>query len=193
MTDEVLFDIVDQIATITLNRPAALNAVTGSMLDAIGACYKRCDEDDNVRAVIVTGAGRAFCAGADFSSGKQPFAAPVEVAGTARRFESSPVRPRAWEVRKPVIAAINGHAIGLGMTLAMQCDFRVMAREAKWGIVQTRRGVVPDAQSHWTVPRAVGFARAAEILLAGRTFTGDDAIAIRGSPPPHPRAKGGTG
>ena len=207
MTNDVRFEVVDRIATITLNRPDALNAVTANMLDAIGERYAQCHEDPEVRAVILTGAGRAFCAGADFGGGKQPFAAPADndarnpgnadYGGNAddaghtdnlvgrgrsmsapRRFESSPVRPRAWEVAKPVIAAINGHAIGIGMTLAMQCDFRFMARDAKWGIVQNRRGVVPDAQAHWTVPRAVGFARAAEILLAGRTFSGDEAVAM---------------
>lgn len=180
MTDDVRFEVVDAIATITLHRPETLNAVSGAMLNDLGACYAECDADDAIRAVILTGAGRAFCAGADFTGGNQPFAAVDDNASIdgARRFESSPVRPRAWEVRKPVIAAINGHAIGIGMTLAMQCDFRVMASDAKWGIVQTRRGIVPDAQSHWTVPRAVGFARAAEILLAGRTFTGDEAFSM---------------
>jgi enoyl-CoA hydratase/carnithine racemase len=176
--DPVLLDVDDGIATITLNRPGQLNTATGGLLAGLGAAYARVDADDEVRVVIVTGAGRAFCAGADFSPGSQPFAAPDVTDAAPRRFESSPIRPRAWEVRKPVIAAINGHAIGIGFTIAMQCDFRFIAADAKWGIVQTRRGVLPDAQSHWTVARAVGFARAAEILIAGKTFRGHEAAEL---------------
>ena len=93
-------------------------------------------------------------------------------------FSSSPIRPPAWEVRKPVIAAVNGHAIGLGMTIALQADIRIMATGAKYGIVHVRRGVIPDAQSHWTVPRAVGFSHAAELMLTGRHFTAEEAVSM---------------
>ena len=96
----------------------------------------------------------------------------------SEEFTASPIDPPAWQVRKPVIAAINGHAIGIGLTLAMQCDLRLAAADAWLGFVHVRRGVIPDAQSHWSVPRAVGFARAAELLLTGRTFTGAQAAEL---------------
>ncbi|MBA2325261.1 MAG: enoyl-CoA hydratase/isomerase family protein [Actinobacteria bacterium] len=159
---------------VTLDRPEQLNAFTGVMGATLSRAYADADADDAVRAVVVTGAGRAFCAGADFEpSGGDTFAAPSDEAFTA-----SPIDPPAWKVRKPVIAAINGHAIGIGLTLAMQCDLRIVAEEAWLGFVQVRRGVIPDAHSHWTVPRAVGFARAAELLLTGRTFTGAQAVEL---------------
>jgi enoyl-CoA hydratase/carnithine racemase len=160
----------DGVAVITLNRPDRLNAFTGAMGDQLGRAYAACDEDDGVRAVVVTGAGRAFCAGADLDPGGDTFAAPSN-----DEFTASPVQPPAWDVRKPVIAAINGHAIGIGLTLTMQCDLRLVAEDAKLGFVHVRRGVLPDAHAHWTVPRAVGFALAAELLLTGRTFTGGEA------------------
>ncbi len=172
---DLTFDVDGDIAVITLCRPERRNAFTGAMGDSLGASYRRCDQDDGIRAVVVTGAGDAFCAGADLSAAGETFAAP----GSARgEFTSSPVRPRAWEVRKPVLAAMNGHAIGIGMTLAMQCDLRIMATGAKYGFVHVRRGVVPDAHAHWTVPRAVGFARAADLLLTGRYFSADEAVTM---------------
>jgi enoyl-CoA hydratase/carnithine racemase len=170
MGDEpVTVERADGVAVVTLNRPEQLNTFTGRMGADLGRAYASCDADDGVRAVVITGAGRAFCAGADLEPGGETFAAPGE------QFSASPVDPPAWEVRKPVIAAINGHAIGIGLTLAMQCDLRLVAEDAKLGFVHVRRGVLPDAHAHWTVPRAVGFARAADLLLTGRTFTGREA------------------
>ena len=169
----VTVEVADGVAVITLNRPDRLNTFTGAMGDELGRAYAACDEDDRVRAVVVTGAGRAFCAGADMEPGGDTFAAP-----TNDEFTASPVHPPAWDVRKPVIAAINGHAIGIGLTLAMQCDIRLVAEDAKLGFVHVRRGVLPDAHSHWTVPRAVGFARAADLFLTGRTFTGREAAEL---------------
>jgi enoyl-CoA hydratase/carnithine racemase len=163
----------DGVAVITLNRPDRLNAFTGAMGDGLGRAYAACDEDDGVRAVIVTGAGRAFCVGADMEPGGDTFAPH-----TREEFSASPVHPPAWDVRKPVIAAVNGHAIGIGLSLAMQCDIRLVAEDAQLGFVHVRRGVIPDAHSHWTVPRAVGFARAAELFLTGRTFTGSEAAEL---------------
>jgi enoyl-CoA hydratase/carnithine racemase len=161
----------DGVALITLDRPEKLNAWSSAMGQSLGRAYRECDADDGVRAVVLTGAGRAFCAGADLSSGAGTFA------GQERReaFSAAAVDPPAWQVRKPVIAAVNGPAVGLGLTLALQADLRVMAREGKYGIVQVRRGVMPDAYSHWTLPRLVGTERAAEILLTGRMLTGDEA------------------
>lgn len=170
--DEVLFELGDDgVAVVTLNRPEKLNALGGGMGERLSEAFSRCDEDDEVRAVVLTGAGRAFCAGADMTDA----AATFDLSKTgAEGFSAAVVDFPAFRVRKLVIGAINGHAIGVGMTLAMQCDLRIFAREGSYGIVQVRRGVLGDAYSHWTVTRAVGLARAAEILLTGKTFRGDE-------------------
>jgi enoyl-CoA hydratase/carnithine racemase len=159
-----------EVAVVTLDRPDRLNAFTGRMGGELGRAYAACDTDDGVRAVVVTGAGRAFCAGADLGGAGDTFAAP------GAGFNASPIQPAAWEVRKPVIAALNGHAVGIGLTIAMQCDIRVVAEDATLGFLHVRRGVLPDMQAHWTVPRAIGHARAAELLLTGRTFSGREAV-----------------
>ncbi len=173
---DTLFDLADGVATITLNRPDSLNAFSGAMAAEMQEAWRRCDADDDIRAVVVTGAGRAFCAGADFSSGASVFGSPSEGEGDGdKAFSADPFEFHAWDVRKPVIAAINGHAIGIGLTMTLQCDLRFVAAEAKLGIVQVRRGVMPDARAHWTLPRLVGHTRAAEILLTGRTFSGVEA------------------
>lgn len=170
--EHILFDVANGVATITLNRPDVLNAFSGQMGNEIQDAFRVCDSDDRVRAVVITGAGRAFCAGADFSNGPAVFGAP----SGERPFNANPFHAfAAHRVRKPVIAAINGHAVGLGLTMTLQCDLRIVARDAKLGIVQNRRGVMPDLDSHWTLPRIVGFARAAEILLTGKMFAGTDA------------------
>ncbi|MFP8879317.1 MAG: enoyl-CoA hydratase-related protein [Myxococcota bacterium] len=171
---DIRFDIENDIATITLNRPDQSNAFSGTMGTELGHAYQRCDRDDAVRAVIVTGAGREFCVGADMGSGAATFQSQPTESFSA----GAGIEPPAWEVRKPVIAAMNGHAVGIGLTIAMQCDIRLAAIEAKYGFVQVRRGVIPDCYSHWTVPRAVGFARATELFLTGRLFRGDEAAAI---------------
>lgn len=176
--DAVLFEVDDDgVATITLNRPEKLNACSGALLEGLADCYRRCDEDDAIRAVVVTGAGRAFCAGADMSDAARTFDVSNKGGfeeGGFDDFSAAGCAVPAFRVRKLVVAAVNGHAIGLGMTLAMQCDVRIFAREGKYGIVQVRRGVMGDAYSHWTMVRLVGLARAAEIMLTGRTFTGDE-------------------
>jgi enoyl-CoA hydratase/carnithine racemase len=166
-------DIADGVAVITLDRPEKLNAFTGEMGRIWGEAHAQCDADDAVRAVVVTGAGRAFCAGADMSP---EIFSKAEGDGGGGAFTSSPVRPPAFEVRKPVIAAVNGHAIGIGLTLAMQADIRLVANEAKLSFANVRRGVMPDAHSHWTVPRAIGFARTAELFLTGRQLLGSEAV-----------------
>jgi enoyl-CoA hydratase/carnithine racemase len=170
---DVLFERREQVAVITLNRPDHLNTFTRAMGEGLAAAYRVCDEDDGVRAVVLTGAGRAFCAGADLSQGEETFRRQ-----DAATFSAAAVAVPAWQVRKPVIAAVNGHAVGLGLTLALQCDIRILAREGKYGVLQVRRGVMPDAYSHWTLPRIAGLARAADILLTGRTFRGDEALEL---------------
>lgn len=168
---DVRYEVDDRVAVVTLDRPDVLNAFSGQMGRELEDAMRRSDADEDVRVVVITGAGRAFCSGADFSNGPAVFGAPSETT----TFSADPLRLHPWQLRKPVIAAINGHAIGLGLTIALQCDLRIVAREAKLGIVQNRRGVMPDAHSHWTLPRIVGHARAAEILLTGKNFSGVDA------------------
>lgn len=171
--DPVLFELdADGVALLTLNRPDKLNACSGAMLTRLAELYRRCDEDDAVRAIVVTGAGRAFCTGADMTDAAKTF--DVSKSGGWDSFSAAGVSLPAFRLRKLVVAAVNGHAVGLGMTIAMQCDVRIFAREGKYGIVQVRRGVMGDAYSHWTVVRLVGLARAAEIMLTGRTFGGDE-------------------
>jgi enoyl-CoA hydratase/carnithine racemase len=172
MSTDVTVDINEGVAVLTLNRPEHLNAYTADMGTLLGRAYQQCDDDDDVRAIVVTGAGRAFCAGADFSGSISPFDAPAET------FSASPINPAAFELRKPVIAALNGHAIGIGLTMALQADIRIVAVDAKYGVVQVRRGVIPDCMSHWTLTHLTTLGVAAEVLLTGRTFTGAEAAAL---------------
>jgi enoyl-CoA hydratase/carnithine racemase len=169
----VLLDVADGVATVTLHRPDVRNAFGAGMGAALDDAYRRCDGDDDIRAVVLTGTPPAFCAGADMTSGGETFVARDE-----HTFSAAAVAMPAWRVRKPVIAAVNGHAIGVGFTLALHCDLRFFAADAKYGVVQVRRGVMGDAYSHWTLPRLAGMAAAAEILLTGRTFDGHEARAL---------------
>jgi enoyl-CoA hydratase/carnithine racemase len=166
----VLVDVADGVATVTLHRPEVRNAFGAGMGRALADAYARCDADDGVRAVVLTGTPPAFCAGADMAAGGETFAKRDESG-----FSAAAVPMTAWQVRKPVIAAVNGHAIGIGFTLTLQCDIRIFAADAKYGVVQVRRGVMGDGYSHWTLPRIAGMAGAAEILLTGRTFDGHEA------------------
>lgn len=164
MSSELHVDVSSGIAVLTLNRPAQQNAFTPTMAAELGAALRRCDTEDAIRAVIITGTPPAFCAGADLSH------RIGDVTGT--------IDPPPWRVRKPVIAAVNGHAVGIGLELALQCDLRYMARDAVYGLNQVRRAVVADGYAHWTLPRLVGMANAADIMLTGRTFDGDEAKAM---------------
>jgi enoyl-CoA hydratase/carnithine racemase len=166
--------IADGVALLTLNRPEHRNAYTAEMGTLLNWAYRQCDDDDAVRAIVLTGAGDAFCVGADFSTETRPFDAPSGEAA----FTASPIDPAAFELRTPVIAAVNGHAIGIGLTIALQAAIRIMADEAKYAVAQMRRGVIPDCMSHWTLPHLVGGAVAADILLTGRTFDGAEAAAM---------------
>lgn len=165
--------VSDGVAVLTLNRPDRRNAYTAAMGASLNKAYVECDDDDAVRAIVLTGAGDAFCAGADFSSATRPFDAP----GADDGFTASPTDPAAFELRTPVIAAVNGHAIGIGLTIALQADVRIMATDAKYAVAQVRRGVIPDCMSHWTLPHIAGVAVAADLLLTGRTFDGAEAVA----------------
>ncbi|MGA5466000.1 enoyl-CoA hydratase/isomerase family protein [Mycobacterium sp. NPDC050041] len=168
----LLVDVHAGVATITLNRPDRRNAVGDGMRDELAEAYTRCDGDENVRAIVLTGTPPAFCAGADLAAGEDTFTAPGPV------FSAAGIDVPAWTLSKPVIAAVNGHALGLGLTLALQCDIRIFAADAKYGVVQVRRGVVGDAYAHWVLPRLAGISGAAEILLTGATFDGHRAVEL---------------
>jgi enoyl-CoA hydratase/carnithine racemase len=175
--EHILFAVKDGVATITLNRPEKMNAYHFALGAELSTAYAHCDEDDAIRAVILTGAGKAFCAGADMSGGGKTFDDVEE----SRRAANSGAPTRglaAFQVRKPVIAAINGHAVGVGLTLAMQCDLRVVARDAKLAFAFVRRGIIPELGSHAILPRVIGFSRAADLLLSGRTFRGEEAAVL---------------
>ncbi|BBY04065.1 enoyl-CoA hydratase/isomerase family protein [Mycobacterium seoulense] len=165
-------DVDAGVAVLTLNRPERRNAYTAEMGALLSRAYSDCDGDDAIRVIVVTGAGDTFCAGADFSGGTSPFEAPAD------GFSASPISPAAFELRKPVIAAVNGHAIGIGLTIALQADLRIVAEDAKYGVVQVRRGVLPDCMAHWTLARLTTLGVAADILLTGRTFAGAEAVAL---------------
>jgi enoyl-CoA hydratase/carnithine racemase len=168
---DIHFEVSDGVAVVRLNRPDHLNTFSGKMGEELGHAYRRCDRDDTVRVVVLTGAGQAFCAGADLSGGEATFGSRDR-----KGFSAAAVDPPAWAVRKPVIAAINGHAVGIGLTLTLQCDLRIVADEGRYGVLQVRRGIMPDAYSHWTLPRIVGLERAADLLLTGRKIGGREAV-----------------
>ena len=173
--EHVRYDVADGVATLTLHRPDTLNAVNAPMLREMIAAFDRADEDDAVRAVIVTGAGRAFCAGADLSSGGQTFAR--ETSAEEHRDGGGQVTLRIFDLKKPVIAAINGPAVGFGITMTLAMDIRLASSSARIGFVFARRGVVPEAASTWFLPRLVGMAQAAEWVYTGRVFSADEAKA----------------
>ncbi|MFM8626013.1 MAG: enoyl-CoA hydratase-related protein [Actinomycetota bacterium] len=169
--ETVLYEIADGVATVTLNRPDAMNAWTAQLADDLQLAMGAADADESVRAVVVTGAGRAFCAGADLSGGEGGFA-PGQRGGV----DAPRLMPH--QVRKPVIAAINGHAVGVGITYPMLCDIRIAANEAKIQFAMVRRGILPELGSHVILPRVIGFSAAAELLLTGALMTGEEAARI---------------
>ena len=175
--ETLLYDVADGVATLTLNRPERLNAVNTTSINDLVAAFDAADADDAVRAVIVTGAGRAFCAGADLGRGGGTFAGG---SGRAERPEEHRdggglVTLRIFEMKKPVIAAINGPAVGFGVTLTLAMDVRLASSAAKLGFVFARRGVVPEACSTWFLTRLVGIAQAAEWTYTGRVFSAEEA------------------
>jgi enoyl-CoA hydratase/carnithine racemase len=177
--ETLLYSVDGAVATITLNRPERLNAVNTTVIHELVAAFDRADADDAVRAVIVTGAGRAFCAGADLGGGGGTFG-PRE-GRTERPDEHRDgggiVTLRIFEMKKPVLAAINGPAVGFGITLTLAMDVRLASTAARMGFVFARRGVVPEACSTWFLPRLVGVAQAAEWAYTGRVFSAEEALA----------------
>jgi len=182
MFNDIIYAVEDGVLTITLNRPDKLNAFTERMRDELIAAFDKADADDAVRAVIVTGAGRAFCAGADLSSGAKTFdyqARGITEEAERKRDGGGLVSLRIFECRKPVIAAVNGPAVGVGATMQLPMDIRIASSEARFGFVFSRRGVVPEACSSWFLPRLVGISQALEWVYSGRVFNAEEALAGR--------------
>ncbi len=178
MTSTLIYGVVGGVATITLNRPERLNAFTGAMGDELLAVFDETDRDDAVRAVVVTGAGRAFCAGADLGGGSRTFdlsgASPG--AGEAPRDQGGVLALRIFRSLKPVIAAMNGSAVGIGASMTLPMDVRILADGAKVGFVFGARGIVPDGAASWFLPKVVGISRALEWCLTGRVFDAAEAL-----------------
>jgi enoyl-CoA hydratase/carnithine racemase len=168
------YEIEKGIATVTLDRPDQMNALTQTMRKELIEIFRAADQDDLVRVVVVTGAGKAFCAGADLSSGGSAFDRTVQEGRSVRISEhrdgGGQISLAVFRCRKPVIAAINGHAVGVGITMTLPMDIRIVSEEAKIGFVFARRGVVPEACSSWFLPRIVGTSKAAEWVYTGRIF-----------------------
>jgi enoyl-CoA hydratase/carnithine racemase len=167
------------VVTITLNRPERMNAWTWRMGMELRHALATFDLRDDIRAIVVTGAGRAFCAGADLESGADTFAADRR--DELRQLQEElrpPSEKEPWEMNTPIIAAMNGAAVGVGMTMVMEYDIRIVAEDAKYGFVFNRRGVIPELGSLWLVPRLVGASRALDLLLTGRLFRGREGTDI---------------
>ncbi len=181
--DTIKLDVADHIATLTLNRPDRLNAFNHTVVGEILAACDRIDGDDDIRAVVVTGAGRAFCAGADLGRGSDTFDASVRRkdpddlggGGEVRRDGGGLVSLRLFALNKPIIAAINGAAVGVGITMTLPMDIRLLAESAKIGFVFARRGISPEACSSWFLPRLVGMPAALDWCYSGRVFPAAEA------------------
>ena len=168
------YEVANGVATVTLNRPEEMNAFTPTMRKELIEIFDRADRDDAVRVIVLTGAGKAFCAGADLSSGGSTFDRDKregrKIAVNEHRDGGGQVTLAIFRCRKPVIGAINGHAVGFGITMTLAMDIRVVSEDAKIGFVFTRRGIVPEACSSWFLPRIVGISKAAELVYTGRVF-----------------------
>lgn len=190
--ETIKYEVADRILTITLNRPDKLNAFNPTMQKELIDAFDRADEDDDVRAIIVTGAGRTFCAGADLSSGADTFdrdarRGPVNRLADGKVDYSDPnvrdgggqVTLRIFKCLKPVISAVNGPAVGIGVTMQLAMDIRIASETARFGFVFSQRGIVPEAASSWFLPRLVGISQALEWCYTGRVFPAQEALAGR--------------
>jgi len=189
--ETILTDISENIFTITINRPEKLNALNTQMIHDLIAAFDEADANDAVRAIIVTGAGRAFCAGADLSTGAKTFdraARPdrpqvpdgpdgkPDLSHENARDGGGRITLRIFNCRKPVIAAVNGPAVGIGVTMQLPMDVRIASTDARFGFVFSQRGIVPEAASSWFLPRIVGIAQALDWCYSGRVFGADEAL-----------------
>jgi len=190
--ESITYEVAENILTITLNRPDKLNAFNASMQQELIDAFDRADKDDEIRAIIVTGAGRAFCAGADLSSGANTFDrdarrgpvkrlpdGKVDYSDANVRDGGGQVTLRIFKSLKPVIAAVNGAAVGIGVTMQLAMDIRIASSEARFGFVFSQRGIVPEAASSWFLPRIVGISQALEWCYTGRVFPAQEALAGR--------------
>ncbi len=175
----LLTDLERGILTVRLNRPDRLNAFSTEMLGEILALLDQVDRDDAIRVVIVTGEGRAFCAGADLGGGAGTFDHSRDEEVAAHRDGGGLAALRLFECRKPIIAAINGPAVGVGITMTLPMDVRIASDRARFGFVFARRGIVPEACSSWFLPRVVGISQAMEWVATGRVFSAAEALAGR--------------
>jgi len=172
--DTLLYEIRGHAALITFNRPEKMNTWNATVAVELSQALQNAEADDSVRAIVLTGAGRAFCAGADLEGGAETFSDrdPADLDNAGRNQRN--VHP--YEIDKPVIAAINGPAVGVGMTYPMLCDIRLASENAKMGFVFTRRGMMPELAAHLIVQRVAGFSNAADLLMSGRIFTAAEAL-----------------
>ena len=180
--EQIRYEVEDRVLTLTLDRPERLNAFTGQMLAEMVDAFDRVDADDDVRAVIVTGAGRGFCAGADLARGADTFNYDDNPRGrtegtTWERDGGGLLSLRIYNLNKPIIAAVNGAAVGVGVTMQLPMDVRIAAESARFGFVFSRRGIVPEACSSWFLPRVVGISQALEWTYSGRVFPASEALA----------------
>jgi enoyl-CoA hydratase/carnithine racemase len=180
--ETLLYDVADRILTLTLHRPERMNAFTGRMTDELIDAFDRADADDDIKVVIVTGAGRAFCAGADLERGGETWGKHSDYihaqADTDRYVGDGGgrVTRRIYDFKKPVIAAINGPAVGVGLTMTLAMDIRIAAPNVKLGFVFAGRGIVPEACSTWFLPRIVGISKALEWCFSARVFRSEEAL-----------------
>jgi enoyl-CoA hydratase/carnithine racemase len=173
--ETVGYAVDEGIATVTLNRPERMNAWNSQLARELSEALDAADADDAVRAIVLTGAGRAFCAGADLEKGGDTFDAGRNEA--RRRGEDHPTR-LPYELRKPVVAAINGAAVGVGITYPLLADVRIVAEDAKISFAFVRRGMIPELASHAVLPRVMGLSGAADLLMSGRMISGREAAAM---------------
>jgi len=176
--EEILYQIENRILTITLNRPDKMNAFTPRMFSELMDAFDRADADDAVRAIIVTGSGRAFCAGADLSAGANTWSGENSTFGKEpdKGDTGGRLTRRIYDSTKPVIAAINGSAVGFGLTMTLAMDMRLVSNKAKLGFVFAARGIVPEACSTWFLPRIVGISQALEWVFSARIFDAEEAL-----------------
>jgi len=190
--ETITYEVSEQILTITLNRPDKLNAFNATMQRELIEAFDAADKDDDIRVIIVTGAGRAFCAGADLSSGADTFDrdarrgpikrlpnGKVDYSDPAARDGGGQLTLRIFRCLKPVIAAVNGPAVGIGVTMLLAMDIRIASENARFGFVFSQRGIVPEAASSWFLPRIVGISQALEWCFTGRVFPASEALAGR--------------
>lgn len=178
-TDEVLYEVSDGIATLTLNRPERLNTISGPMLARLTQLLIKANEDSNVRVVVLTGTGRAFCAGLDLVDATQGsgIGSEKQASSVSVNIDLRNTPPTVlFAMDKPTICALNGSAAGYGMDTAMGCDIRIMAQSAKMAAAFVKRGVVPESGGTWILPRLLGWAKAAELIFTGRTLSAQESL-----------------